>query len=102
MIRRPPRSTLFPYTTLFRSVQVEVDGCAEQGLDLGPGPDADVAQPAALRTDHDAFLAVPLDVHASLHVEQRPPELQALQYLACPLLHENKKQPIVRHLFVCP
>src|SRR3712207_7514612 len=47
MIRRPPRSTLFPYTTLFRS-----DGQARRRLDRGPvagdlhRPEDDVAQPA--------------------------------------------------------
>src|SRR2546430_13401771 len=34
MIRRPPRSTLFPYTTLFRSVGREVDAGGEAGVDL--------------------------------------------------------------------
>src|SRR2546430_11547236 len=39
MIRRPPRSTLFPYTTLFRSV---LDGDARASLAVDPGPDADL------------------------------------------------------------
>src|SRR5256885_9717842 len=37
MIRRPPRSTLFPYTTLFRSAKVLGEGVSELRLDFGPG-----------------------------------------------------------------
>src|SRR2546429_2649210 len=37
MIRRPPRSTLFPYTTLFRSVLAEHQGRAQRGRDVGQG-----------------------------------------------------------------
>src|SRR3989442_11156984 len=45
MIRRPPRSTLFPYTTLFRSHRV---GAAEEGADARPG------EAVGLRPEHDA------------------------------------------------
>src|SRR2546426_3958303 len=48
MIRRPPRSTLFPYTTLFRS-------CGSDGYGAGPGPrgvDASAGPPGAGRRDH--------------------------------------------------
>src|SRR3712207_8533740 len=97
MIRRPPRSTLFPYTTLFRS----------QGLDHAVGNDADhPGVPAragqhqdpvvqeALRLSH-RFLVDPLLLHLPLAVEPRSEEhtseLQSRQYLVCRLLLEKKK-----------
>src|SRR2546429_6970427 len=72
MIRRPPRSTLFPYTTLFRS------GQADQALELRRG------QPAAL----DSRLAV----HA--RSEEHTSELQSRLHLVCRLLLEKKKKKI--------
>src|SRR3712207_8811893 len=79
MIRRPPRSTLFPYTTLFRSpgaglvrlLLVERPGSP----DLAPDLDA-----SAVRVD-------PLE-HRS---EEHTSELQSRQYLVCRLLLEKKK-----------
>src|SRR5947209_8897768 len=75
MIRRPPRSTLFPYTTLFRSAS-------------GPIAPAQCAR----RT------AVPAP--ARLRSEEHTSELQSRQYLVCRLLLEKKKkthtQPLVR------
>src|SRR3712207_7873661 len=91
MIRRPPRSTLFPYTTLFRSVDVSrVTVPAERAL-----PDA-------------LYAALPVNnfvdrlVHARLkelaiepsarRSEEHTSELQSRQYLVCRLLLEKKKQ----------
>src|SRR5258708_14696475 len=51
MIRRPPRSTLFPYTTLFRSARVQHDGAA---LPLGAGVRAEPAQQGA-QAGHQLF-----------------------------------------------
>src|SRR3712207_9020328 len=83
MIRRPPRSTLFPYTTLFRSAAHQPDDERERGEHRGDAErdlDAD-----------DAFLG-PVDV---LELEQRSEEhtseLQSRQYLVCRLLLEKKK-----------
>src|SRR5260370_23428044 len=67
MIRRPPRSTLFPYTTLFRSAFLE---------DLGPA----VAEPAIA---HDEHLFARSEEHTS--------ELQSHLNLVCRLLLEKKK-----------
>src|SRR3712207_9375347 len=87
MIRRPPRSTLFPYTTLFRSarrVLPEVDA-----LHSGKY----VAQ-WARQHGHTC----PQDTHAPLHVtvvarsEEHTSELQSRQYLVCRLLLEKKKK----------
>src|SRR2546425_8049506 len=73
MIRRPPRSTLFPYTTLFRSFGSErVNG---HGAEVGVGT-----------STSDAF--VPHDDRSEEHTS----ELQSLAYLVCRLLLEKKKQ----------
>src|SRR3712207_7465921 len=80
MIRRPPRSTLFPYTTLFRSQLVE----------------------RLALLDGVAFALQPLDDRARLHPlaeprqldlrsEEHTSELQSRQYLVCRLLLEKKK-----------
>src|SRR3712207_7621244 len=99
MIRRPPRSTLFPYTTLFRSLALP----AERALQLVRRiPHASMASP---------FVAIPLmrpdDVvdHAVLYTligphrsEEHTSELQSRQYLVCRLLLEKKKKTNGLHL----
>src|SRR3712207_7621149 len=94
MIRRPPRSTLFPYTTLFRS-----EGCLgtfEELLDL-PLDGVVIATPTAL---HAAQALAALE-----RSEEHTSELQSRQYLVCRLLLEKKKnktEPLYfRHAFVC-
>src|SRR3712207_6908730 len=77
MIRRPPRSTLFPYTTLFRSRDAEAVG------DLGDGPDRHVNAAAGLR--HAGDLA-----DHRRRSEEHTSELQSRQYLVCRLLLEKK------------
>src|SRR5437762_9849914 len=78
MIRRPPRSTLFPYTTLFRSVEAERRHLALEPdlrrLRKGPGD--------------------PVGRHARLdqRSEEHTSELQSPMYLVCRLLLEKKKQ----------
>src|SRR3712207_8374139 len=81
MIRRPPRSTLFPYTTLFRSV------LSERGVGGAPWhrgrPHAD---PVGRRH-------APRRVHAHRRrSEEHTSELQSRQYLVCRLLLEKKKK----------
>src|SRR6478672_7315752 len=66
MIRRPPRSTLFPYTTLFRSESARRRGCGSQG---GPPVRADLARS-----------------------EEHTSELQSRSDLVCRLLLEKKKR----------
>src|SRR3712207_8658603 len=80
MIRRPPRSTLFPYTTLFRSEhdRVLVDGVDVALLPQGLGPDG---APAPGQ-----------DVEG--RSEEHTSELQSRQYLVCRLLLEKKKKPL--------
>src|SRR3712207_7041207 len=92
MIRRPPRSTLFPYTTLFRSVTVgEAPGAAEDVERDLVRIDARGGWPLA--GEHRAGLRLEL-----LHgldpgrSEEHTSELQSRQYLVCRLLLEKKKQ----------
>src|SRR3712207_7172809 len=89
MIRRPPRSTLFPYTTLFRSHH---EGAAEEKLRVD-----DLHDPALLgrpgvvdrhRHLHGLELGAALE---ALRSEEHTSELQSRQYLVCRLLLEKKK-----------
>src|SRR3712207_8132332 len=80
MIRRPPRSTLFPYTTLFRSAG------AQAGLPVDRGRRVPALQ--ALLRPHEA-LSVPRG--AVVRSEEHTSELQSRQYLVCRLLLEKKK-----------
>src|SRR3712207_7714463 len=89
MIRRPPRSTLFPYTTLFRSCAVRMpDGDAAvppghpDGGDLGPPAGTGAVAPG---------LPAPRS-GAGQRSEEHTSELQSRQYLVCRLLLEKKKQ----------
>src|SRR3712207_7287698 len=77
MIRRPPRSTLFPYTTLFRS------------FSMGPGA-LDGAERAAVRPVGDFNRRRP--GRSSGRSEEHTSELQSRQYLVCRLLLEKKKK----------
>src|SRR3712207_8944301 len=86
MIRRPPRSTLFPYTTLFRSVAIALAHEPEPLLG-----EQDVA--AHPLTQHSVTDIGPLVVRSEEHTS----ELQSRQYLVCRLLLE-KKNKILRHI----
>src|SRR3712207_7847237 len=82
MIRRPPRSTLFPYTTLFRSDPV-ADAVVANGDDeefFGKGAGVVRAQ------------------HGYARSEEHTSELQSRQYLVCRLLLEKKKRNTTRFL----
>src|SRR2546425_5527247 len=90
MIRRPPRSTLFPYTTLFRSAAGDEDSLIEEAphrrhlLGALAAPVIDEARSGAiqvvLRRDHQ------------FRSEEHTSELQSLAYLVCRLLLEKKKK----------
>src|SRR3712207_6941436 len=88
MIRRPPRSTLFPYTTLFRSaLRVQRAHPQDQtpqrpeapAEDRSCEPPVDVGVPVSLGPDDDR------------RSEEHTSELQSRQYLVCRLLLEKKK-----------
>src|SRR3712207_9558610 len=84
MIRRPPRSTLFPYTTLFRSSDAQLGVERTERLPIGDQFDAlQKTQPSDV-PDHLDLLAERSEEHTS--------ELQSRQYLVCRLLLEKKKQ----------
>src|SRR3712207_7240695 len=90
MIRRPPRSTLFPYTTLFRSPVAR--------LRLGTVHDQawlrvlilEVRRETAATRADDAGLAPDLDGLFPARSEEHTSELQSRQYLVCRLLLEKK------------
>src|SRR2546425_6836039 len=77
MIRRPPRSTLFPYTTLFRSpIVVLTTRAGQKHVDLA----------RQLGVQH--YVTKPVDERSEEHTS----ELQSLAYLVCRLLLEKKKK----------
>src|SRR3712207_8528202 len=86
MIRRPPRSTLFPYTTLFRS-SIMLDRHAKtrtQGGHTGP----DFHHGCGKKTDMLGCVRFP--IKNGFRSEEHTSELQSRQYLVCRLLLENK------------
>src|SRR5260370_22252068 len=86
MIRRPPRSTLFPYTTLFRSHEPHA---ARSGAGEGDAIHALCIQ--------YFFLFLPSRAGALLRSEEHTSELQSHLNLVCRLLLEKKKVFIIRH-----
>src|SRR2546429_6607315 len=77
MIRRPPRSTLFPYTTLFRSrTSISITRCA-------PSPSATICNASDWQTSRS---------------EEHTSELQSRLHLVCRLLLEKKKTTIPTHI----
>src|SRR3712207_7624108 len=100
MIRRPPRSTLFPYTTLFRSElgrREELDG-GQAGADdrvrrAGPSAGAEGLGTAAGEVRVPAAGSVRAgNLPTPPRSEEHTSELQSRQYLVCRLLLEKKKQ----------
>src|SRR3712207_8556981 len=90
MIRRPPRSTLFPYTTLFRSAGPEELPEARQILRRRDDQDVpDVRQHQRRERVVDHRLVVD---RQQLRSEEHTSELQSRQYLVCRLLLEKKKR----------
>src|SRR5437899_9529767 len=75
MIRRPPRSTLFPYTTLFRSYRI----CARSAL------------PSYVETEQPVFAWPEARFAGCSRSEEHTSELQSLRHLVCRLLLEKKK-----------
>src|SRR2546425_3541523 len=77
MIRRPPRSTLFPYTTLFRSRSTRQRSCRR-----------------ASRTSRTCYSCAARCSKSRRRSEEHTSELQSLAYLVCRLLLEKKKKKI--------
>src|SRR2546426_8517462 len=87
MIRRPPRSTLFPYTTLFRSSACPEDGpCRRRHVER----DRDAVTPAHARAVH-------AETYRRERSEEHTSELQSPCNLVCRLLLEKKKKNNCQH-----
>src|SRR3712207_8357889 len=102
MIRRPPRSTLFPYTTLFRSVGTpgwsDPPIATRRSRVSGPvgvqAPAAGNRTPMSKKTDQQERQAAAREARSEEHTS----ELQSRQYLVCRLLLEKKKKiTIINH-----
>src|SRR3712207_8229483 len=95
MIRRPPRSTLFPYTTLFRSAGFSTwtratrSGTSSCGDCRNPRGKERLAEP---RTALRHFTGTGASAIPSSRSEEHTSELQSRQYLVCRLLLEKKKE----------
>src|SRR5258707_6020509 len=93
MIRRPPRSTLFPYTTLFRS-----DGRPDAVVPMGRGGGQGVGRPAgrervvAARPGREVGHRRTETARVDPRSEEHTSELQSRQYLVCRLLLGKKKK----------
>src|SRR3712207_7488253 len=99
MIRRPPRSTLFPYTTLFRSltaVRVAQRTSGEDSGDrrrpVGIGPGGERRHGPARRLERGL---VPQVLERRVRSEEHTSELQSRQYLVCRLLLEKKNTQLL-------
>src|SRR3712207_6868744 len=93
MIRRPPRSTLFPYTTLFRSVLVEGEAADAGHVELADRhPASEVGVDAGRRRPGRQPEHGPRS-----RSEEHTSELQSRQYLVCRLLLEKKKHINPQH-----
>src|SRR3712207_7687713 len=95
MIRRPPRSTLFPYTTLFRSVALAVDKVS-RGRSRAERRDWIMHNLSLVHMAH-ARDKRPHEISGGMkqrvgRSEEHTSELQSRQYLVCRLLLEKKKQ----------
>src|SRR3712207_7827351 len=88
MIRRPPRSPLFPYTTLFRSRR-EVGG-VQRGA----------ADEAAVDVGQGEQLGRVVGLHRPARSEEHTSELQSRQYLVCRLLLEKKKTILTQSITI--
>src|SRR5690348_17458605 len=94
MLRRPPRSTLFPYTTLFRSLSRcnMVDGAIQRMWLANIGQPADRRLAHLLCELHDRLGMVGMADENSFRSEEHTSELQSPVHLVCRLLLEKKKK----------
>src|SRR3712207_7736744 len=94
MIRRPPRSTLFPYTTLFRSPRAVLLAGFRQGR---AGPVDPRVRPARASLRQPPGGTEDDGLRAAWRSEEHTSELQSRQYLVCRLLLEKKKKQQNQH-----
>src|SRR5687767_15476160 len=98
MVRRPPSSTLFPYTTLFRSPRARrraLDELHERGVIVQSHPGERLAQRA--RDGPGGRVGIALHADGEGRSEEHTSELQSLAYLVCRLLLEKKKIILYDH-----
>src|SRR3712207_7614128 len=93
MIRRPPRSTLFPYTTLFRSARAQFGGFLEERLSATEDIRSSGAGPYVIHQLHGFQRLLKHRYRKAMRSEEHTSELQSRQYLVCRLLLEKKKHP---------
>src|SRR5258708_26694380 len=98
MIRRPPRSTLFPYTTLFRSANLEeVNGflyrlAKNKTIDVIRARENPSRNPAEVLYQKLLFcIQLPWEIYTKKRSEEHTSELQSPDHLVCRLLLEKKK-----------
>src|SRR3712207_8045054 len=92
MIRRPPRSTLFPYTTLFRSLfQIDVEELSEIAHGILRLEERPRTRMFIRRDRFDRFVSAFVFIRSEEHTS----ELQSRQYLVCRLLLEKKKKGFI-------
>src|SRR5947209_14258464 len=89
MLRLPPRSTLFPYTTLFRSKRINLQGGATIAI-FGQGPVGLSATQLAVVMGARVIAIDVAPERRKLRSEEHTSELQSRQYLVCRLLLEKK------------
>src|SRR5258706_9283947 len=92
MIRRPPRSTLFPYTTLFRSLEVAVHG-AEAAGQRALVPEV-LPREGGVHDGHGELRVEVVLREPAPRSEEHTSELQSLTNIVCRLLLEKKKKKI--------
>src|SRR3712207_7075927 len=97
MIRRPPRSTLFPYTTLFRSASVHAGCWGERSICCSRGDAAGAATGRGRSARSASTRSSPSELPGATGAgtrrsEEHTSELQSRQYLVCRLLLEKKKK----------
>src|SRR3712207_7297287 len=97
MIRRPPRSTLFPYTTLFRSALDLANTVSWRGTPHETDHLADAAAIVAWAREVGLVGTNQVVTDGKGRSEEHTSELQSRQYLVCRLLLEKKKKHTTRH-----
>src|SRR2546429_6126585 len=99
MIRRPPRSTLFPYTTLFRSLGPKTSRLRNYCFDC----ESDRIKTSRHTAEISEMGSCSAWVSATVRSEEHTSELQSRLHLVCRLLLEKKKkkQHAISHAYVC-
>src|SRR2546429_710108 len=99
MIRRPPRSTLFPYTTLFRSHHGNMRGLSSgRGFNFSRAVHSAGHEPGQTQAFVDSRIRTDADKHRS---EEHTSELQSRLHLVCRLLLEKKKTLVLTTSRLC-